>query len=96
MNAIACFAKGWRTLTAVAAFLVTGLLSVAGTLDLTPVVELFVKDPAMLGVAMVGIAALFGWLRYITNSPLGSKEPDASYMSIDSMDAARAKTDEGT
>lgn len=92
MDALACFAKGWRTLTAVAAFLVAGLLSIVGTLDLTPLVQMFVKDPAMLGVAMLGIGALFGWLRYITNSPLGKADP---YSSIDAMDAARAKTDQG-
>lgn len=75
MNAVKCFAKGYRTLLAVLAFLVTGLLSVVGALDLTPVVSLFVKDPAMLGAAMVGVGALFGFLRYLTNSPMFSPHP---------------------
>lgn len=94
MNAVSCFAKGWRTLSAVAAFIVTGLLSVVGTLDLTPLVQMFVKNPEYLGLAMLGTGALFGWLRYITSTPMGSKEPDP-YTSIDSIDAARAKTDQG-
>lgn len=93
MNPIACFAKGWRTLAAVAAFLVTGFLGVVGALDLTPLVALFVKDPQYLGVAMLGIGALFGWLRYITSSPIGKKlDPDVS---TDSVEAQRLKTDAG-
>lgn len=73
METVRCFAKGFRTLLAVLAFLVTGLLSVFGALDLTPIVSLFVKDPAMLGAAMVGVAALFGWLRYVTTTPMFQK-----------------------
>ncbi len=92
MNAVSCFAKGWRTLAAVAAFIITGFLGIVGTLDLTPIVALFVKDPAMVGVAMVGVGALFGWLRYITNTPLGAPDSNGS---IDAMDNARAKTDQG-
>lgn len=64
--------RGWRTIAAVLGFLITGFLGVVGTLDLTPVVALFVKDPPLLGAAMVGIAALFGYLRYLTTTPLFS------------------------
>lgn len=78
MEAVRCFAKGWRTLSAVLAFIITGLLSVVGTLDLTPVIALLVKDPALLGAAMVGVGALFGFLRYLTTTPLMSPTPAAA------------------
>lgn len=67
MNALT---KGWRTLSAVLAFLATGLLSVFGAVDLTPVIAMFVQDPALLGAAMVGVGILFGVLRTITNGPM--------------------------
>lgn len=71
-SAVACFAKGWRTLTACAAFVVTGLLSVAGSIDMTPVVAFIVKDPELVGVAMVGVGVLFGFLRYLSTTPIMS------------------------
>lgn len=98
-NAVALFAKGWRTLSAVLAFLVTGLLSVAGALDLTPVVSLFVNDPALLGAAMVAIGALFGFLRYITSTPLFSATPapqlDADTSQVDEAPVLKRDIDEG-
>lgn len=72
MNALM---KGWRTLSAVLAFLATGLLSVFGAVDLTPVIALFVQDPALLGAAMVGVGILFGVLRAFTNSPIFYQNP---------------------
>lgn len=75
MKAVRLFLKGFRTIGAVLAFLITGLLGAVGTLDLTPVVALFVKDPARLGAAMVMVAALFGWLRWLTTSPLFTPHP---------------------
>ncbi len=73
---VACFMKGYRTLAAVFSFLIVGALSVVGTLDLTPLVALFVKDQAYVGVAMLGIGALFGWLRWITSTPLANSGRD--------------------
>lgn len=98
MKLNACFMKGWRTLTACAAFVVTGLLSIVGELDLTPVVSLAVKNPEYVGVAMVGVGALFAGLRYLTSTSITEKhsEPDAAYASLDGVEAVRAKTDEGT
>lgn len=75
MNAVACFMKGWRTLTAAGAFVVAGLLSVLGSIDLTPVVALIVKDPALIGAAMVGVGVLFGFLRYLSTTPIMSADP---------------------
>jgi hypothetical protein len=67
--------KGFRTLIPVATFIVTGLLSTFGALDLTPLVSMFVRDPMYLGAAMVGVGLLFGFLRYLTTTPLFSAKP---------------------
>lgn len=75
MKAVSCFMKGWRTLTAAGAFVVAGFFSVAGSIDLTPVVALIVKDPELIGAAMVGVGVLFGLLRYFTTTPLMSADP---------------------
>ncbi len=70
MNVLSHFAKGFRTIIAALALVIAGLLSAVGTLDLSPVVALFVKNPAYLGAAMVGVGALFGWFRYLSDTPL--------------------------
>lgn len=75
-DTIACFGKGFRTLAGAGAFIVVGILSVAGTLDLTPVVALFVKDPAILGAVMVGVGAFFGYMRYLTTTPIFHRDTD--------------------
>lgn len=72
MKAVSCFMKGWRTLTAAGAFVVAGLFSVVGSIDLTPVVALIVKDPELIGAAMVGVGILFGFLRYLSSTPIMS------------------------
>lgn len=97
MHLDACFLKGWRTLTACAAFVVTGLLSVVGELDLTPVVALAVKNPEYVGVAMVGVGALFGFLRYLSNTGIGVKhpEPDSDYARLAGVERMRPGIDEG-
>lgn len=67
-NVNACFLKGWRTLAAAGSIAAVGLLSVVGSLDLTPLVALFVQDQKYLGVAMLAVGALFAGLRYLTSS----------------------------
>lgn len=62
------FAQGFRTLASAGALAVVGLLGAAGSIDLTPVVALFVKNPAYLGAAMCGVGLLFGYLRIITKT----------------------------
>jgi hypothetical protein len=62
------FTQGFRTLAGAAAFLIVGLLGAAGSIDLTPLVALFVKNPAYLGAAMVCVGLLFGYLRLITKT----------------------------
>lgn len=91
----ACFMKGWRTLSATGALVVTGLLGAVGEVDLKPVVALFVKEPELLGVAMVAIGLFFGLLRYLTTAPIGVPAPVAANSNLASVDAARIKTDEG-
>lgn len=76
MNALACFAKGFRTLIAVLGFIICGILSVAGSIDLTPLIALFVKNQAYLGAAMVCVGLLFGWLRYLTTTALFKQSHD--------------------
>lgn len=90
MKAVACFAKGFRTIFACLAFIMTGLLSVFGALDLQPVIALFVKDPEILAAAMVAVGALFGFLRYVSTTPMFSPHPvDA----VDDVDQGRLKRD---
>lgn len=88
------FLKGWRTLSAVVMFLATGLLSVFGAVDLSPVVALFVQDPALLGAAMVGVGILFGFLRYLTSSPMGYYEPHRG-ADVDEAPEFRRDVDQG-
>lgn len=77
-NINACFMKGWRTLAAAGSLVAVGLLSVVGSLDLTPLVALFVKDQKYLGVAMLAVGGLFAGLRYLTTTGCGkSGKPDA-------------------
>lgn len=75
-STLSCFAKGFRTLIAVLGFIICGVLSVAGSIDLTPLVTLFVKNQAYLGATMVCVGLLFGWLRYLTTTPLFRKAQD--------------------
>jgi hypothetical protein len=76
MNAVTGFLKAFHTALSAGAFAIVGILSVAGQLDLTPVVALFVKDPAYLGAAMVGVAALFGILHSLSNSSARDMQVD--------------------
>lgn len=75
---VACFAKGFRTLMAAGSLVVVGLLNIIGTLDLTPLVGLFIENEKYIGVAMLAIGALFGWLRYITSTPLAVTDKDTT------------------
>lgn len=68
LAAFKTFTTRFRTFISAGAFALVGLVSVAGGIDLTPVVALFVKDPALLGAAMVGVGILFGYLHYLANA----------------------------
>jgi hypothetical protein len=63
--------KGVRTFLGAGAFVAVGALGVLGEFDLTPVVQMFVKNPDSLPLAMLGIGVFFGMLRYITTTPVG-------------------------
>lgn len=63
--------KGARTLAGAGAIGAVGMLSLAGQFDLTPVVQLFVRNPDSLPLAMLLIALFFGAMRYFTDSPVG-------------------------
>jgi hypothetical protein len=64
-------AKGFRTFIGAGAIGVVGVLGAVGDVDLTPIVQLFVKDPAALPVVMVLIAIFFGVMRQLTDSAPG-------------------------
>lgn len=70
MNSLGCALSGFRTIVVALALALTGMLGVLGQLDLTPIVALFVKDPAYLGAAMVVVAAVFGFLRFLSSTPM--------------------------
>ncbi len=60
--------QGFRTLATAGALVVIGGMSAVGSLDLTPLVSMFVKNPASLGATMVVIGLVFGYLRFITHT----------------------------
>lgn len=63
--------KGVRTFIGAGAFGVIGIMSMLGDFDLTPLVQLFVRNPDSLPLAMLLICIFFGALRYCTNTPPG-------------------------
>lgn len=63
--------KGFRTFIGAGAFGVVGALGIIGEFDLTPVVQLFVHNPASLPLAMLGVGIFFGILRYYTDTDAG-------------------------
>jgi hypothetical protein len=65
--------KGFRTFIGAGAFGVVGGLSLLGQFDLTPVVQLFVKNQSALPLAMLSIAIFFGFLRYVTSTSPGGQ-----------------------
>jgi FtsH-binding integral membrane protein len=63
--------KGFRTFIGAGIFGVVGALALLGEYDLTPLVQLFVKNPDSLPLAMLGVAVFFGALRYFTDTDAG-------------------------
>lgn len=57
-----------RSFLGAGAFALVGLLGILGTFDLSPIVGLFVTDPATLPIAMLLIGIFFGVLHYYTAS----------------------------
>lgn len=93
MRALSTIGKGYRTLMGVVAFIVTGLLSVAGMVDLTPLVALFVKDPAYLGAVMVVVGMVFGFARYMTTTPI--MQPHRASYGVDEAPELKRGMDAG-
>lgn len=90
------FMKGWRTLATAGTFVLGGLVAAAGQIDMTPVVAFIVKDPEMIGVAMVGVGLLFGMLRYLTSTPITSTVPLSQVDEApEDFTTVRQKTDAG-
>ena len=63
--------KGARTIAGAGALAAVGSLSLLGQFDLTPLVQLFVRNPDSLPLAMLLIALFFGIMRYYTDTPIG-------------------------
>lgn len=63
--------RGLRTYLSAGAIGLVGGLAVLGQFDLTPLVQLFVKDDAALPLAMLFIGIFFGVLRYYTDTSAG-------------------------
>ena len=82
--------KGFRTFAGAGAFGVVGGLAMLGEFDLTPLVQLFVRNPDSLPLAMLLIALFFGFLRYVT-----STDPGGNLSAYQSAPVYRG-VDEGT
>jgi hypothetical protein len=63
--------RGARTFIGAGVFAVVGILSLLGQFDLTPLVQLFVKNPDSLPLVMLLIAIFFGAMRYVTSTSPG-------------------------
>ena len=62
---------GLRTFVGAGAVALVGIAQLAGSVDITPLVHLFVKDQDQVGLVIVVLAVFFGFLRYITTTPVG-------------------------
>lgn len=66
--------KGFKTLIASQALTTAGVLAALGAYDLTPLVQLFVKNETYLAIAMIGLGLFFGLMRVVSNTPVGSSD----------------------
>lgn len=69
--------QGLRTIVVSGVLVAVGAAQTYGAVDITPLVRVFVKDENQLGVVMVVIALVFGYLRWITQTPVGQGTPAA-------------------
>ena len=67
--------KGCKTLVAAAGVIGLGLLSVAGTIDLQPLIAYFVSDDKQRGAIMVVLGLMFGALRFATTTSVLTGSP---------------------
>jgi hypothetical protein len=68
--------RGLKTMLAAVVFGVVGVLQMTGYIDLVPLFKLFgVSDEKVLGAIPVLSMIVFGYLRYITTTPVGESTP---------------------
>ena len=63
--------KGWRTVIGASAIGLVGAAQLIGTVDISPLLRVFLKDDQIVGAVMVVIALFVGYLRYVTTTPIG-------------------------
>lgn len=71
---------------------ITSILSVFGAIDITPILALFIKNPALVPAIVAGIGILYGLLRMVTTTrpgEAGRHDDDRGF------EHARMKTDQG-
>ena len=80
--------KGFRTFIGAGALSAIGFLGLVGGFDLTPVVQLFVKNDAALPLAMLGVGIFFGYMRYISDTAVFQSQGEGdTLMKVSASDA---------
>jgi len=68
-------AKGLRTVAIGAGVAALGVADAVGSVDLSPILGLFVSDSAKLGVTICIVTVIFGVLRYYTTTAVTHDDP---------------------
>jgi hypothetical protein len=80
--------KGFRTFIGAGAISLVGALGLLGSFDLTPLVQVFVKSPDALPLAMLGVGIFFGYMRYISDTAVfQSQGAGDTLMKVNASDA---------
>jgi hypothetical protein len=67
--------KGWRTTVGATAIGLVGALQLIGTVDISPLLRVFLKDDQIIGAIMVVMAIGGVFMRYVTTTPIGVGPP---------------------
>jgi hypothetical protein len=68
--------QGFRTLIGAGALMAVGIADTLGTIDISPLVGLFVSDQRKLGAIIVALTLFFGMLRFMTKTSMFEREPE--------------------
>lgn len=75
--------KGYRTLAASGAMTAAGSIAILGNFDLTPLVQLIVRNPDSVPLAVLLVGIFFGVLRYYTNTRMGDSGDGSADLKTD-------------